>query len=334
MLAGSMLTGIASPALLAARTASLVAPVTSVAANKGSNKKRKKNAEKLEALRKEKYGAYIQAQKARIELVANEQRQILMRENPTMTECAEITVGLKRNLWERNPYDSDFLDVRVGMGYEPLCVSVKARQDSATFQIDEDEVSELTNQIIEETRIVDNVPARVSLLKNSVIGVVGQRNKEQSLIRNILVSLCTSHCYEDVRIAGVFDENEYDIWSPIRWLPHIWNDDKQYRLLSFDKSGAHQICEFLGEVIAERQKAHSCPECRTEAGHWPASASGAAEKETAWSRSPASGSRRRAGGSRRNSVPRVPRPYPRPARAWRSRSGSGQSARRRGSRRG
>ena len=255
MLAGSMLTGIASPALLAARAASLVAPVTSVAANKGSNKKRKKNAEKYEAMRREKYGAYIQAQKARIESVANEQRQIIMRENPTMTECAEITGGLKRSLWERNPYDSDFLDVRVGMGYEPLCVSVKARQDSATFQMDEDEVSELTNQIIEETRIVDNVPARVSLLKNSVIGVVGQRNHEQSLVKNMLVSLCTSHCYEDVRISGIFDENEYDIWSPIRWLPHIWNDDRQFRLLSFDRQGAHAICEFLSEVITERRKA-------------------------------------------------------------------------------
>ena len=255
MLAGSMLTGIASPALLAARAASLVAPVTSVATNKSTNKKRKKNAEKYEAMRQEKYGAYIQAEKARIELVANEQRQILMRENPTMTECAEITAGLRRNLWERTPCDSDFLDVRVGMGYESLCVSVKARQNSATFQIDEDEVSELTNQIIEETRIVDNVPARVSLLKNGVIGVVGHRNDEQSLIKNMLVSLCTSHCFEDVRIAGIFDENEYDIWSPIRWLPHIWNDDKQFRLLSFDRQGAHSICEFFSEVIAERKKA-------------------------------------------------------------------------------
>lgn len=255
MLAGSMLTGIASPALLAARAASLVAPVTSVAANKGSNKKRKKNAEKYEAMRQEKYGAYIQAQKARIELVANEQRQIIMRENPTMAECSEITVGLKRNLWERNPYDSDFLDVRVGMGYEPLCVSVKARQGSATFQLDEDEVSELTNQIIEETRIVDNVPARVSILKYGVIGVVGHRNDEQGLIKNMLVSLCTSHCYEDVRIAGIFDKEEYDVWSPIRWLPHIWNDDKQFRLLSFDKQGAHSICEFISELINERRKA-------------------------------------------------------------------------------
>ena len=254
MLAGSMLTGIASPALLAARAASLVAPVTSVVANKGSNKKRKKSAEKYEAMRQEKYGAYIQAQKARIELVADEQRQIIMRENPTMTECSEITVGLKRNLWERNPQDNDYLDVRVGMGYEPLCVTVKARQDSATFQIDEDEISELTNQIIEETRIVDNIPARVSLYKNSAIGIVGRREDEQNLVRNMLVSLCTSHCYEDVRIVGIFDDAETDVWSPMRWLPHIWSDDRQFRLLSFNRQDAHAICEHLSEIVSERQK--------------------------------------------------------------------------------
>lgn len=254
MMAGSMITGIASPALLAARAASLVAPVTSVVSNKGANKKRKKNAEQYDAMRRERYGAYIEAQKARIGLVADEQREIIMRENPTVSECIEITTGLKRNLWERTPDDNDFLSVRVGMGYEPLCVAVKARQDSATFNMESDEVDELSAQIIEETKIVDNVPARVSLLNNAFIGVVGNRNAERELVRNMTVSLCTSHCYEDVRIAGIFDDSERAFWSPMRWLPHIWDDNKQFRALSFDKRGAHAICEWLGEIITERQK--------------------------------------------------------------------------------
>ena len=253
MLAGSLVTGVVSPALLAARAASLVAPISSIATNKSSNKKRKNKTEQYEAMRREKYGAYIAAQKARIESVAKQQRQIIMRANPNIAECVEITSGLRRNLWERSPFDKDFLDVRVGMGYEPLCVAVKARQDSSSFQMEDDEVKELTDRIIEETKIVDNVPARVPLAKYPSVGIVGNREKEISLLKNMLVSLCTAHCYEDVRIVGIFSEREKTIWESMRWLPHVWDDNKQSRFLAFDRRGAHALCESLSEIIKSRQ---------------------------------------------------------------------------------
>ena len=252
MLAGSLATGMVSPALLAARAASIVSPITSIAANKGANKKRKKKSEQYEAMRREKYGAYIQAQKARIESVAKVQRQIIMRANPNIAECADITEGLKRSLWERRPEDSDFLETRIGMGYEPLCVSVKARQDSS-FRMEEDEVKELTDRIIEETRIVDNVPSRVSLAKYQSVGIVGSRSKVIGLTKNMLVSLCTSHCYEDVHIIGLFDENEKHIWESVRWLPHIWDENRQSRFLAFDRRNTHAVCEMLSEIIKSRK---------------------------------------------------------------------------------
>lgn len=253
MLAGSLAVGIASPALLAARAASMAAPVASVASNRSSNKKRRKKAEQYEALRQEKYGAYIQSQKARIEAVARVQREIVMRENPNANECAQIAVGLRRNLWERTPNDSDFLDLRLGMGYEPLCAVVKTRQEASSFRMEDDEVEELARQIIEETRIVDHIPLRVSLGKYTSVGVVGSREKEIRLVQNLLVSLCTLHCYEDVRLVGIFDERERAVWEPIRWLPHIWDENRQFRFLAFDRRGAHEICETLSAVISDRQ---------------------------------------------------------------------------------
>ena len=253
MLAGSLAMGVASPALLAARAASLVVPVSGIATNKSSNKKRKKKSEQYEAMRREKYGAYIQAQKARIESVAKIQRQIVMRANPNIAECVGIASGLRRNLWERTPSDADFLDVRVGMGYEPLCVAVKARQDSSSFQMEDDEVKALTDQIIEETKIVDNVPARVSLGEYGSFGIVGDRDKEIQLVKNMLISLCTSHCYEDVRLVGIFDDGERHIWESLKWLPHMWDDNRQTRLLSFGRQKAHAVCETVSELIASRQ---------------------------------------------------------------------------------
>ncbi len=254
MFAANMFTAAASPALLAARAASLVSPITSIASSSGSNKKRKMSLEQYETLRREKYGAYINDQKARIESVAKVQRDIISRENPEPKECINILYGLKRNLWERMPSDRDFLDVRVGMGYEDLCVTVKSRTDSNGFQMEDDETRELSEQIIEETRIVDNVPARISLLNKNTIGFVGDRDKTIKLVKNMLISLTTSHCFEDVRVVGIFDSKEREKWESLKWLPHVWDDNKQFRTLAFDKENAHNLCEMFNDILKKRRE--------------------------------------------------------------------------------
>jgi S-DNA-T family DNA segregation ATPase FtsK/SpoIIIE len=255
MFASSMLTTAASPALLAARAASLVSPVTSMASSSGANKRRKKSLEQYEAMRREKYGAYIDDQKARIETVAKTQRDILTRENPTPKECVDILNGLKRNLWERMYSDRDFLDVRLGMGYENLCVPVKARTDTGTVQMENDEARELCEQIIEETKIVDNVPARLPLLKYNTVGFVGNRDKTISLVKNMLVSLTTAHCFEDVRVVGLFDKEEEKTWEFMKWLPHIWDNNKQFRYLAFGEESSRGVCEVMNDILKQRKEA-------------------------------------------------------------------------------
>lgn len=253
MVGASMLTGAMSPALLAARAASLVMPVSSIASSGSGDKKRKKSIEQYEAMRREKYGAYIDEQKARIDSVARIQREILTEENPTPDICIENVSHLNRSLWERMPSDRDYLDVRVGMGYEKLCVNVKSRNDSSGFQLENDEIRELTEKIVEETRIVDNIPARISLLQNNTIGITGNRGKAINLVRNMLISLTSQHCFSDVKIAGFFDEEERDIWDSLKWLPHIWNDDNEYRFLAYNRKNMQEICEVLSEVMKARK---------------------------------------------------------------------------------
>ena len=130
MFAANLATGgLASPALLAARAASLVAPVTSIAAQTGATREERKKREAYDRQRMEKYGRYMAEQKARIEAVADKQRKIISQENPSAAKCLESLENLQRSLWERSPLDRDFLHVRLGMGYEDLCVEVKYRAD-------------------------------------------------------------------------------------------------------------------------------------------------------------------------------------------------------------
>lgn len=253
MFAANMAAGVASPALLAARAASLVSPVTSMVTQSGSEKQRKTKSAEYEQQRMEKYGQYIGEQKARIEAVAAVQREILTRENPPAVECVENLRQLNRSLWERAASDRDFLDVRLGMGYEKLCVQVKSREDGG-FRMETDEVRELAERIVEETRIVDNVPARLSLRRYSTVSVIGNRDRMAALVRNMIVSLTTAHCFEEVRIVGIFDKEEQSRWESLRWLPHVWDENRQFRFLAFDGNRAHALCDLFSDTLKGRIK--------------------------------------------------------------------------------
>ena len=254
MAGASMLTGVVSPALVAARSASMVSPVANVSNNARINKRRKKSLEEYIRERAEKYGAYIEDQKARIDSVADVQRRILNVENPTPSECIKTVFKLQRNLWERMPNDRDFLDVRVGMGYEDLCVEVKTRADANGFKMEDDEAEELCEQIVEETRIVDNIPRRIPLLKYNSVGFIGPRDRTTSVVRNMLISLSVTHSFENVRIIGLFDEDERETWSALKWLPHIWDTDMESRHIAFNSEAAEPILEFLVDLLQMRTR--------------------------------------------------------------------------------
>ena len=221
-----------SPAMLAMRAAMMISPVGSLIGN--SNKKARKMLMVEEEERFRKYADYIAGEKAHIRAIGEKQREITNQENPAPEICETILNKMSTSLWERTATDSDFLQVRMGAGYAPLCVEVKPPTDVNDFHMERDELEELTDRIIQETHLVDDVPARLDLLKYSSVGVIGNRRKVTDLLKNLLVSLSTLYFFRDVRIVGVFDPEEEEEWKSMRWLPHIWDDELQTRYLSFD----------------------------------------------------------------------------------------------------
>lgn len=256
MFTTSMLMGMASPAYMAARSLSLIMPIANMFMQRKQDKKINAQLEQYETLRKNLYGKYIEDQKATIQFYADQQRNIIKQENPSPQQCLSMASNLDKNLWERTARDRDFLDIRVGMGYEKLCVEVKASHQNAGFQMDYDEMKQLAREIIEETEYVDDVPARVSLQKFNSVGVIGDRNKAIHLVRKMLVSLSATHFHKDVKIVGVFDETEKDFWEPLKWLPHVFDDSMQSRFMALNYKDAQELFDRLNEqVIKERKEA-------------------------------------------------------------------------------
>ena len=255
MIASSMMMGAASPAFMAARALSLVMPMANIAMQKKNEKKAKEQVAEYERLRKETYGKYIEGQVLRIRNTANEQRRIIKEENPSVDECITTVLNKKSNLWERTHRDRDFLDVRLGMGYEKLCVDIKGGYNEQSFQMEVEELREIANAIKEENEYVDDVPSRLKLREYNTIGLIGKRTDTMNQMRNMIIALSSLHFYKDVKIVGIFDESEKSFWEPIRWLPHVFDDDGQSRFLAFNMKEADLLCDRMNDMLEQRKRA-------------------------------------------------------------------------------
>ena len=254
MVATSLAMGVASPALLAARAASMIAPVSMLMSGKSQDKKAKLRAEEYATERQERYSAYIAAQLARVQQIADKQREIITGENPPPEHWVMRAEKLRYQIWERSPEDNDFMTVRLGMGYDDLCVRVRSplENQNQIYQMDTDDLEELIQQIVEETRLVDAVPARLNLLQYPTVGVIGSRPEAAAFVRNLIVCLAATHYYRDLKIVGFFDEEEQELWTSLRWLPQIWDDEKQIRFLSFSPQERERLCDIFEDLMRQR----------------------------------------------------------------------------------
>lgn len=254
MILSTAVTGIASPALLAARAASLISPVAS---SISGIKLGKKNSAAAKAYLEElysKYSDYMEQQTQRIKAAADDQRRIITQENPTPQESIRIAKNREKQLWWRRVKDNDFMSVRIGNGYERLCVPVITNAKENGFEMEYNELRDMLDYVIEGTRMVDNVPARLKLQEHSLIGVQGTRAQRVQFMRNFLVSLTAAHNYEDVRIVGFFDEEDEEDWAEMRWLPHVWDENNQMRYLAFNQEQRNRLAELFEEVLKDRKE--------------------------------------------------------------------------------
>lgn len=129
-------------------------------------------------------------------------------------------------MWERRPTDSDFLDVRVGIG-------VQSTADSAvSLQWPEVPVGEelepvtgraLRDFILEQSRI-RGVSKVLSLRSQPGFSFIGQEAAElHGLIRSVLCSLAVHHSPTELKVMVVTRHPER--WSWLVWLPHNQHDD-------------------------------------------------------------------------------------------------------------
>jgi S-DNA-T family DNA segregation ATPase FtsK/SpoIIIE len=210
-------------------------------------KKYKKTMEKRDV----RYKGVIEKYEKRLEDAYAKQQDALNETYPSFMGCYDRMKRLDRRLWERSPEDDDFLSVRLGIGEMPLSLELKVPEQEVA--IEPDPLITQAQEMVDRFRVVKNVPVLLGLREAGIAGLAGPRELVLNAMRVMISQLATHQSPDEVKIVAVFPRQERLDWSWARWLPHVWSDDRMYRLLADDKNTAHLLLSRLYDILMRRQ---------------------------------------------------------------------------------
>lgn len=200
-----------------------------------------------EKTRQDKYIKYLENIRYEISRASLKQREILIENYKEITSLLKSEEFWERMLWSRIIGQSDFLTIRVGNGNIPLLAELKFPE--SRFSIDDDVMRDKLMELKEEEKILEGVPVTYSLIEHKVSGIVGDRSHVTGLLNNIIMQITTLHSYDEVKTVFICDESEMQHFNYVRWLPHVWNDDRNIRYIATTPDEVRELSIHLKKIL-------------------------------------------------------------------------------------
>lgn len=216
----------------------------------------KKEREEEEEQRFNAYGNYLiqMADSLRDMYIQNE--QALHQMYPPAQICCTYN-GTSAELWNRNYTHRDFLWQRLGLGDIPFQAEISVPKEK--FSLQNDSLSHKPGLIREEYKTLHAVPVGMDFMEKKLVGLVGGRGKKGaiSLMHTIVAQTAANNCYTDVKMVFVYDrkkEGNADQWECMKWLPHVWSEDKRTRYFASDSLEAGDLFFELSNIFRRREE--------------------------------------------------------------------------------
>lgn len=210
----------------------------------------KKRMKKRERLRQEKYGKYLDEKELEIKEILDKQTDILNENYPSVKTCCEIIINKNKKLWERNIQDEDFLSIRLGIGEVETKLEIDASQKA--FTLEEDNLKERVFSIVDASRKLKNVPILTNLRDQEITSIICEINNKKNYVNNLIMQLIAMQSAIDLKIVFLTDDSNDD-YEYMKYLPHLWSEDKQVRFYADNLSEMKSISEYLEKELKERK---------------------------------------------------------------------------------
>ncbi|MBR3210797.1 MAG: type VII secretion protein EssC [Bacilli bacterium] len=211
----------------------------------------KRQAKRAEKERKVKYLKYLESKKESIQSEMKIQRQILIDNYLPLDQTKEIVYQKKRNLWEREIGQEDFLDLRLGIGSSELRGKISIPEEH--FALKTDDLLKEVYKVGAESRTLENVPISLNFISRNIVAIIGTATNKKQFIDGLILQIITYHSYEDLKIVVFTNSQNESNWDYLKVAPHCWNNEKSFRYFATNLDEAKEISLELEKEIQSRK---------------------------------------------------------------------------------
>ena len=211
----------------------------------------KKQSKRAEKERNVKYLKYLETKKEKIQSEMKIQRQILIDNYLPLDQTKEIVYQKKRNLWEREIAQDDFLDLRLGIGSTELKGNISIPEEH--FALKTDDLLKEVYKVGAESRTLENVPISLNLISRNIVAIIGTATNKKQFIDGLVLQMITYHSYEDLKIVVFTNSQNESSWEFLKVAPHCWNNEKTFRYFSTNLDEAKEISLELEKEMQNRK---------------------------------------------------------------------------------
>ncbi len=197
-----------------------------------------------------KYTDYINKFEKEIETEISNQKITLIQNNADLNDCVKIIMSRTSRLWERRLKDDDFLNVRIGLGNVDSKIKIETKQEG--FTVEENNLKPLLDQLLNKSKLMENVPICVSFTDKNVVGIVGNNNLTVNFINGLILKLITFHSYEKLKIILLTNEDDSNNYNYLKILPHSFSNNRDIRFFGTNSDEIQQISNYLDDVLNKR----------------------------------------------------------------------------------
>ncbi len=164
------------------------------------------------------YLSYLATVRADVRAAAVQQRQAANWRFPDPSTLVFLAEDRAR-VWERNPTDADFLQVRVGVADQPSSLVLRP-PDGVSFAQADPVCAAAAHRFVATHEVQPELPVSVDLRQCRRIEVTGDPGRAGALVRAMVVGAATAHHPENLVVAVIAAPDTVARWEWVKWLPH------------------------------------------------------------------------------------------------------------------
>ncbi|MDL4840550.1 type VII secretion protein EssC [Aquibacillus rhizosphaerae] len=210
----------------------------------------KGNRKRSEERRKRVYTLYLENKREELQKLSDRQKEVLNFRFPPFERMKYLTEQISDRIWERTPESSDFLQFRLGVGTVPASYNISVNASDMSNR-EMDELLEDSQKLERTYQEIKNLPITANLAEGA-IGLIGKEAIYKNELHQLIGQLAFYHSYHDVRFVFIFNEDEYNDWEWLKWLPHFELPQTFAKAFIYNESTRDQLLSSIYEVLRER----------------------------------------------------------------------------------